>query len=124
MTGRPPKLGGPFEARLTVRLSVDDALVWRASAAEAGLGLSDWLRAQVAAAAAVPGATSGRGARRRQAEPADPRILWLFSNLTSNINQLSRSCNSTLAQGEPIQLIHVLEVLKKIHDAAHGLLSN
>lgn len=121
MSGRPPKPGGPFEARLTVRLPTDDARAWRAAATDAGLGVSDWLRDAVARASAVPGAATRRGARRRPA-PADGRLLWLVSNLTSNVNQLARACTSSAARGEPIQLVQVLKVLHQIQTSSHELL--
>lgn len=124
MSGRPPKPGGPFEARLTVRLPADDAQAWRAAAANAGLGVSDWLREAVASAAGVPGSTTGRGARRLPAQVADMRLLWLVSNLTSNLNQLARACNSSAARGEPVHLVQVLEQLRQIQTAAHQLLPN
>lgn len=122
MSGRPAKPGGPFEARLTVRLPTDDARAWRAAATEAGLGVSDWLRNAVARASAVPGAATGRGARRRPAQAVDGRLLWLVSDLTSNVNQLARACNSSAARGEPILLVQVLGVLHQIQARSHELL--
>lgn len=116
---RPPKPGGPFDAHLTLRLPTEDRAAWRAAAAAANLGVSDWLRSQVAAAASVPGAFTGRGARRRQAAPVDARLLWLASNLASNTNQLARACNTAVATGAPFQLVQVLEELRRIQDAAH-----
>jgi hypothetical protein len=50
------------------------------------------------------------------------RLLWLVSNLTSNLNQLARACNSSVARGEPIDLVQVLEQLRQIQTAAHQLL--
>jgi hypothetical protein len=88
------------------------------------LGVSDWLREAVAGATGVPGATTGRGARRKPAQATDMRLLWLISNLTSNLNQLARACNSSVARGEPIHLVHVLEQLRQIQSAAHHLLPN
>ncbi|TSD59056.1 hypothetical protein FFI97_005785 [Variovorax sp. KBS0712] len=121
---RPPKPGGPFDAHLTLRLPTEDRAAWRAAAATANLGVSDWLRSQVAAAASVPGAFTGRGAPRRPAAVSDPKLTWLASNISSSCNQLAKHVNTAAVIASPIQAVQILESLKAIEETARELFNS
>lgn len=92
--------GGRLDVRITVRVPEVEAARWREAAADAGVSVSDWLRARAAAGQDTGPVATGRPTPRKRAlgrarvVRADPVVVEQLARIGNNLNQLARWANT------------------------------
>ncbi len=112
----------PREKRETIkrlRLTEAEAEKWEASAADAEMNLSDWIRSKVGNAKETH---IQKAKKPVNVITADPAMIRELAKIGNNLNQIARSLNQCSKNGSLVQVIEVTLVLKSIErDLSHVL---
>lgn len=115
--------GGRLDVRVTVRVPEVEAARWREAAADAGVSVSDWLRARAAAGQDVGPVATGRPTPRKRAlgrarvVRADPVVVEQLARIGNNLNQLARWANTEHRAVDVAALYGVGRQLAGLRDA-------
>ncbi|HYO19397.1 MAG TPA: plasmid mobilization relaxosome protein MobC [Dermatophilaceae bacterium] len=126
---RPVRAGdGAARKPVTVRMTEVERSAWVEAAAAAGLTVSDWVRAAVAAfdPEAQAGLVRRRPPRRRaglgRAVPpsADPAVVAQLARLGNNLNQIARFLHATGGPFSPGGLVALRVIERRIDEVLAG----
>lgn len=96
---------------ISLRVSPDEARAFRASSEAAGVGLSDWIRVQIA-----PSGTAAKlHGRPRHTPVADPRLLRQLLRISQNLNQIARALNSSPPPEHGLLIRHIAGIEAHLH---------
>lgn len=125
-----PSMSGELTELVAVRVRAVDAAAWRSAAADAGVGLSDLIRARMAGVAGgeLPAELTGRPSPRRRAPGrgavprADPELVAGLARIGNNLNQLARRANQSRAVDFEVlaELSHIEVALDRLVELVAG----
>lgn len=96
---------------ISLRVSPDEARAFRASSEAAGVGLSDWIRVQIA-----PSGTAAKlHGRPRHTPVADPELLRQLSRISQNLYLIARALNSQTPPELALLIRHIAGIEAHLH---------